>query len=80
MITITDRGERDSCLGPVTQLKVFSDDYRPLTWSEIWQAFTEQYPGQWAVQVFPPADRLVNGKNVYHLFMLPGKPYGLDLR
>jgi len=30
--------------------------------------------------VFPPADRLVNGKAVYHLFVLGGEPTGLDLR
>lgn len=82
MVTITERGERDSCLGRVLQLKVFTPDYRPLGWEEVWRAFTERYPGRWAVQVFPPEDRLVNGKCVYHIFALPlgTSPAGLDLR
>jgi hypothetical protein len=79
-VQITERGERDSVLGRVLQLKVFAPGYRPLGWSEVWAAFAAAYPGRWAVQVFPPADRLVDGKAVYHLFMLAGEPTGLDLR
>ena len=79
-VTITERGYRGSCLGRVLQLKVFTPGYRPLGWSEVWEAFVAAYPGRWAVQVFPPADRLVDGKAVYHLWVLPGEPAGLDLR
>jgi hypothetical protein len=80
MIEITERGQRQSCLGPVLQIKVFTPDYRPLTWREVWDAFAEAYPGRWAVQVFPPAERLVDQKCVYHLFVMEGEPTGLDLR
>lgn len=80
MITITERGARDSCFGPVLQIKVNTPDYRLLTWREIWGAFTESYPGRWAIQVFPPRDRLVDSKAVYHLFVLDTEPTGLDLR
>lgn len=79
-ITITERGHRDSCLGRVLQLKVFAPDYRPLGWREVWDAFAAAYPGRWAVQVFPPADRLVDSKAVYHLWATEGEPAGLDLR
>lgn len=79
-LTITERGTRPSCLGTVLQLKVFAQDYRLLSWREVWEAFAAAYPGRWAVQVFPPADRLLDTKNVYHLFVLPGEPAGLDLR
>lgn len=81
-VQITERGVRDSCLGAVLQLKVFAPDYRPLGWREVWEAFAAAYPGRWAVEVFPPAARLVDGKNVYHLFALPegNSPAGLDLR
>lgn len=51
-----------------------------MAWSEVHDAFQEAYPGRWAVQVFPPRDRLVDGKAVYHLFVLPEAPQGLDLR
>jgi hypothetical protein len=79
-LVITERGYRDSCLGRVLQLKVFAPGYRPLGWREVWEAFAAQYPGRWAVQVFPPADRLVDGKAVYHLFVTEVEPAGLDLR
>lgn len=80
MIEITERNWKDSCLGRVLQLKVFTRDYRPLLWSEVWEAFTAAYPGKWAVQVFPPGSHLVDGKAVYHLWVLPGEPEGLSLR
>jgi hypothetical protein len=79
-VQITERGYRDSCLGRVLQLKVFTADYRPLGWREVWDAFAASYPGRWAVQVFPPAGALVDGKAVYHLWLLPGEPEGLNLR
>jgi len=79
-ITIKERGRRDSALGRVLQLKIFAEDYRPLGWREIWDAYSAAYPGRWAVQVFPPRERLIDEKHVYHLFVLPGEPAGLDLR
>jgi hypothetical protein len=78
-ITITERGERDSVLGRVLQLKVFAPGYPPLSWREVWEAFAAAYPGRWAVQVFPPAGSLVDSKAVYHLWLLPGEPAGLNL-
>lgn len=79
-LTITDRGVRDSCLGPVIQLKIFAEDYRPLYWREVWEAFNKNYPGRWAVQVFPPRESLIDSKAVYHLFVLEDEPTGLNLR
>jgi len=79
---VTERGVKYSCLGPVLQLKINTPDYVALSWSEVWSAFTEAYPNRWAVQVFPPRSHLVDGKNVYHLWVLPkGETLeGLDLR
>lgn len=79
-LTITERGVRDSCLGPVLQLKIFAEDYRPLYWREIWDAFVKKYPGRWAVQVFPPSEKLVDSKAVYHLFVLDREPTGMSLK
>lgn len=80
MVNVHERGERDSCLGRVLQLKVFAPDYRALSWREAWEAFAAAYPGRWAVQVFPPESDLVDAKCVYHLFVLPAEPAGLNLR
>jgi hypothetical protein len=79
-ITITERGTKDTCLGSALQLKICTADYRPLSWREVWDAFSSAYPGRWAVQIFPPADRLIDQKCVYHLWVLESEPRGMDLR
>lgn len=79
-VLVTERGYRESALGSVLQLKIYAGDYRQLSWREIWEAFSDRYPGRWAVQVFPPRERLLDVKCVYHLWVLPGEPTGLDLR
>jgi hypothetical protein len=67
-------------LGRVRQIKIYAPGYRALAWREVWERFAAAYPGQWAVQMFPPADRLVDGKAVYHLFVCEDAPSGLDIR
>ena len=79
-VMITERGTRNTCLGPAMQIKVCTPDYRVLTWREVWEAFAVEYPGQWAVQVFPPKERLIDSKAVYHLFVLENEPLGLSLK
>lgn len=79
MICVTERGQRDSVLGQVLQIKVYATDYRLLSWRDVWDAFTTAYPGRWAVQVFPPVGQLVDAKAVYHLFVCD-EPRGLNLR
>lgn len=74
--------EVHSCLGVVIATKVHAEDFRPLGWREVWERFAAEFPGQWAVQCFPPADQLVDGKSVYHLFVLPAgtEPAGLNIK
>lgn len=81
-VLVTERGYRESCLGRVLQLKVCTADYRPLYWREVWDVFSARYPGRWAVQCFPPADALTDGKAVYHLWVMEegAAPQGLDIR
>jgi len=79
-VIITERGYRETCIGRVLQIKVFSPEYRQLSWSEVWDTFSARYPGRWAVQCFPPADELVDGKAVYHLFVCDVSPAGLNIR
>lgn len=80
-MVITERGYRsDTSLGRVLQLKVFAPGYAPLSWSDVWEAFAAAYPGQWAVQMFPPEEELVDGKAVYHLFVCDVAPHGLSIK
>jgi hypothetical protein len=74
--------EVHSCLGVVTATKIHAEDFRPLGWREVWERFSAEFPGRWAVQCFPPSDQLVDGKSVYHLFVLPAgaEPAGLNIK
>ncbi len=80
MVTVTERGYRDSCLGRVLQVKVWAPGYPLLSWRQVYDAFSEHYPGKWAVQFFPPSCELVDSKAVYHLWVLDVEPWGLNLR
>ena len=71
---------RATSLGLVRQIKIFAPGHRPLSWREVWERFAAEYPGKWAVQVFPPTDQLVDGKAVYHLWVCEEPPVGLNLR
>ncbi len=73
---------RDTPLGSALYVKVNAAAFRPLSWREVWDAFAARYPGRWAVQSFPPAGQLIDGKAVYHLFVLePGyEPAGLNIK
>ena len=82
MLVLAARDEvRQSLMGPVEQIEIYEPGYRVLSWREVWEKFAETYPGRWAVQCFPPAGALVDGKAVYHLWVLPsGVDPGLNLR
>jgi hypothetical protein len=79
-IVITERGRRDTCLGNALQVKVWAHGHPLLSWREVWEAFVQAYPGKWAIQVFPPKEKLVDGKAVYHLWVLESEPEGLNLK
>ena len=79
-VQIKERGVQESSFGPVLQLKVWAAGFPDLSWEQIQKAFNEAYPGRYAVQLFPPRESVVNGKAVYHLWVLPERPRGLDLR
>lgn len=68
--------------GWMTHLKVYTPGYRRLAWLEVWQALQSAYPGRWALELYPPAEALVNDAHVYHLWLLPEEwtlPVGLNL-
>lgn len=71
--------EKNTSFGPVTYLKVFREDDRPMSWTEIAEAVHAVYPDRWCVQFFPPADRVVDEANLYHLYMLHLSPTGVDI-
>ena len=52
-------------------LKIYTPDYQPLRWQQVWQAFVAVYPERSAVEFFPPTEDLLDDANVYHLWLLP---------
>lgn len=75
-----DMGRRRTPWGTVRYIKIRRDDERPMRWSEVWATFDRVYPGQWAIEFFPPREELVDEANIYHLFVLDEPPVGFDLR
>lgn len=66
----------------VARLKVYTPDYRRLSWLQVWQAFHDAYPNRWALELYPPAEELVDDAHVYHLWLLPEEwqpPDGMNL-
>lgn len=70
---------RPTALGEVLYVRIHRVDGAPMGFREVYDVFADAYPGCYAVQVFPPVDRLFDQVNKYHLFVLDQKPAGLDL-
>ena len=81
-LTIREIESRKTALGSALYIKIHAKGYRPLSWREVWDAFAARYPGRWAVQAFPPSTLLVDGKAVYHLFVLEAgcEPAGFNIK
>lgn len=77
---IQTKDRRSTSLGVATYIRIFTPDYRKLSWREIWDTFSDSYPEQWAVQWFPPAGKLVDDQNIYHLFVLESEPQGFKIQ
>lgn len=71
---------RRTSLGEVLYIRIGRHDDRPMSWPEVAAVFNDRYPGQWAVQFFPPAEEILDEANLYHLFVLDGEPAGVNIR
>lgn len=60
---------RPTPFGEALRIQIERSDGKKMGWEAVWTAFVEGYPGCWAVQAFPPPDKLLNGANKYHLFV-----------
>lgn len=77
---VQELGYRQTQFGPCLYLRIRRYDDQPMSWREVWNTFAELYPGQWAVQFFPPAGELVDEANIYHLFVLEEEPVGVNIK
>lgn len=81
------QGETQTPLGKAVYIKIArhsldseGERYQRMNWEDVWEAFNEIYPDKWAIQVFPPTSDLVNGKHVYHLFVVDHEPTGMNIK
>jgi len=77
---VQEMGARSTSFGEAFYIRIYTNQYRPLSSTEIWETFIDAYPGQWAIQSFPPEDRVVDEQNIYHLFVLTEPPQGFDIK
>lgn len=77
---IQECGLRKTALGPALYIKIRRYDNKRMNWEQVWKVFADAYPGQWAVEVYPPVDQLVNDVSMYHLFVISEEPEGLNIR
>lgn len=78
-VLVSRQGVYTTELGSAIWITVERADGRRMPWSEVCSVFNEEYPGHWAVQVFPPADRVFDNVNRYHLWVLDHEPSGFDI-
>jgi hypothetical protein len=71
---------KGTSFGPALYIRIRTENYRELGWEELYDTFSRAFPGQWAVQFFPPRSELVNDVNCYHLYVLDESPDGVNIR
>lgn len=63
---------RRSAWGDIIQLEVRTADHQPVhNWQDLYAIKTALFPNRYAIEVYPPQDRLVDGAHAYHLWVLP---------
>jgi len=70
---------RPTAYGEALYVRIHRKDMAIMGFRELWDLFDRLYPGQWALQVFPPREHLLDQANKYHLFVYAQKPEGLSL-
>jgi len=70
---------RPTPMGEARYVRIHRSDKAPMGFRELWDVFARYYPSCWAVQVFPPRDRLLDQAHKYHLFVYDTPLSSLDL-
>lgn len=76
-VLLCDR--RPTAFGVAEYVRIHRVDMAPMGFRELWEVFAYFFPERWAVQSFPPPDRLLDQANKYHLFVYAQAPEGIDL-
>lgn len=76
-------GARNTPFGLAFYLRIYTPSKRQLSWTEVCKCFNESYPDWYAAQFFPPAAKVVDEANIYHLFAFNDpfpKQFNIDRR
>ena len=76
---VQEMGHVQTDLGQLLYIRIRRENYGQLSWREAWEIFRRGYPGQWAVQFFPPAGDLVDDADIFHLYVLDFVPTGVNI-
>jgi hypothetical protein len=68
-VFVQEMGWVKTDLGQLLYIRIRREGYGQLSWRDAWEAFRRNYPGQWAVQFFPPAGDLVDDMDIFHLYV-----------
>jgi hypothetical protein len=75
-----DMGTVRTDFGVARYIRVQRHDGKPMLWREVYDTLRAVYPDGWAVEFYPPPDRLVDEANISHLYLLDGVvPAGVDI-
>lgn len=78
-VFVQEMGHVKTDLGSLLYIRIRRENYGPLSWRQAWEVFRRRYPGQWAVQFFPPAGDLVDDEDIFHLYVLDFVPTGVNI-
>ena len=76
---VQEMGHVQTDLGVALYIRIRREGYGKLSWREAWEVFRRSYPGQWAVQFFPPEGDLVDDEDIFHLYVLDFVPSGVNI-
>lgn len=79
MYDVLECDRRQTACGEALYVRIHRKDMAVMGFRELWETFERLYPGKWALQVFPPKNRLLDQANKYHLYVYDKCPAGLDL-
>lgn len=78
-VHVIEKGVVRTPLGPALRVTIHRHDKRQMAFWQVWEAFSNAYPGKYAVQLFPPRAHYIDMANKYHLHVFANQPEGLDL-
>lgn len=78
--SVQTMGDVRTSMGPAIYVRIYTNNYDQLSWTEVCEALHGIYPDTWAVQFFPPVGEAIDETNIYHLYVLEEDPWGVTIK